>query len=77
LAVRWEDELSGLLHRLSQFPHSAQVREEFAPAPVRVAAMGQFLVFYDPSRTPLHVLRVLRASRNDVAALKFSRESHD
>ncbi len=74
-AIRWEDELYGSLHRLAAFPLSAQVRVEFADAPVRVQVMGEYLIFYDPSREPLLVLRVLRASRNITQRLLSSEET--
>ena len=67
-ALRVLDELEAAMQMLAAAPLVGHLREELAAAPLRFWSVYSYLVIYDPSASPITVLRVLSGYR-DVADL--------
>lgn len=50
--------------QLTAMPNLGHVRKELSDPAVRVYSVSGYLVFYDPTLRPLHILRVVRGSRD-------------
>ena len=64
LAGRIRSDFRELFDSLARLPHQGHVREDLTKRPVRFMRLHHFLVVYDPSAKPLHILAVLRGTRN-------------
>jgi antitoxin ParD1/3/4/toxin ParE1/3/4 len=63
-AVRVATRLAALFDGISQTPGIGHRRDELRDASLRVVTGAGYLVIYDPTLTPLHILRVVRGSRD-------------
>jgi toxin ParE1/3/4 len=50
--------------RLVDMPNLGHPREELKDANARVYSVSGYLVIYDPTLSPLHILRVVRGARD-------------
>ncbi len=50
--------------QIASMPGIGHVRGELKDDRLRVSGVSGFLVIYDPSFSPVHILRVVRGSRN-------------
>ena len=56
--------LKAAFNKLVQLPQLGHVREDLGDDQARVLAVTGLLVIYDPSLTPLTILRVIHAARD-------------
>ena len=63
-AVRVATRFAALFDRISQTPGIGHPRDELRDAALRVVTEAGYLVVYDQTLTPLHILRVVRGSRD-------------
>jgi toxin ParE1/3/4 len=53
-----------VFNRIAEVPGIGHTRDELKDPTARVLAVSGYLVIYDPTLTPLHILRVVRGARN-------------
>ena len=51
-------------NRIGELPSIGHTREELKDADARVLSISGYLVIYDPTLSPVHVLRVVRGARD-------------
>jgi toxin ParE1/3/4 len=63
-AITVSQRLQKTFNQLSEFPGIGHRRDELNDDNARVVAVSGYLVIYDPTLKPLHILRVVRGARN-------------
>jgi antitoxin ParD1/3/4/toxin ParE1/3/4 len=63
-AVLVANRLEKAFARIAEMPGIGHVRDELKDANARVLTVSGYLVIYDPSLSPVHILRIVRGSRD-------------
>lgn len=63
-AITVAQRLENTFQRIAEMPGIGHERPELKDPHVRVLAESGYLLIYDPSLCPVHILRVVRGSRN-------------
>lgn len=66
-------ELRIAMHRLAEMPRLGHLRQDLTAEPLRFWQVYSFLIIYRPEKTPLEVVRVLRAARDVRRLLEMDR----
>jgi toxin ParE1/3/4 len=62
-AIRWIDRLTAKFQRLLETPMSGTNQSHLRPG-LRSSPIGNYLVFFKPSKDGIHIIRVIHAARD-------------
>lgn len=64
------DAISNVFSQLADYPNIGHVREDLTDEPYRFISVYDYLIVYDPTKSPVVVLRVLHGRRDVKSILK-------
>ena len=64
IADRVEQELIAAMRQIGKYPQSGHLRTDLTSKNVRFRSVYSYMIIYDPSVKPIHILRIISSYRD-------------
>ena len=69
-ADKMSSKIYDTMYQIADYPRIGHIREELTDQPFRFLSVYDYLIVYDPTKTPVEIVRVLHGQRDMKSVLK-------